>query len=79
MLFLNQPLEVSEAEKMAGAEEVAVFQVCSKCGGDIDGELEDKDGRPICQDCLEAKNRSGVGWFKSLIGSMYLYLKHFRY
>ncbi|ELR17879.1 uDENN domain containing protein, partial [Acanthamoeba castellanii str. Neff] len=50
-------------------QQPAVFEVCCKCGCDVEGDTQDKDGRPICMACLEAKDRKGLGmggWFKNL-------------
>jgi hypothetical protein len=53
-------------------QQPAVFEVCCKCGCDVEGDTQDKDGRPICMACLEAKDRKGLGmggWFKNLRGT----------
>lgn len=54
-------------------EQPAVFEVCCKCGCDVDGDLQDKNGRSICPGCLEAKEKKGLGWFKNLRGTLRAY------
>ncbi len=51
--------------------EPAIFQVCFKCGCDVEGEAQqDKSGRPVCNQCHEAKSkRTMTGWIKTLRGN----------
>jgi hypothetical protein len=51
------------------SEKPAVFQVCTKCGCDVEGDTLDKKGRPICEECFTAQTTSrGIGWIKNWRG-----------
>jgi hypothetical protein len=72
VLLKAQTHAPAAAAAQSHIEQPAVFEVCCKCGCDVEGDTQDKDGRPICMACLEAKDRKGLGmggWFKNLRGT----------
>ncbi|KAL6074727.1 DENN MADD domain containing 1A [Balamuthia mandrillaris] len=64
--------ETTELSKLNSCnfEQPAVFQICTNCGADVEDGTEDKHGNPMCGQCMEVKNKRGVGgWLKMMRGA----------